>query len=524
MDLVALGRILLLPEDDLTLATVLKGPLFGFSEDQLFDLAHGRDGTLWDALQRGARRDSDYRAAFEEIAQLRARADYLRPFELFAEVLGPRGGRRRLLGRLGPDASDPIEEFLTLAIAYERESVPSLEGFLHWLEAGAQEVKRDLEHGGDAVRVMTVHGAKGLQAPVVFLPDTLQVPRAAPNLYWLGAPDEGRPTDTAPLVFWPIRKGYDGEAATAARADYAAARDREYRRLLYVAMTRAEDRLYVCGWNTRQKAPEGCWYRLVEGALSEIAEPAQFDFTGDLPGGWAGPGWRLDCPQTLQLEGPPPAEPPPRARAALPVWGRSALAGETAPRHPLAPSRPSEDEPAVCSPLGADEGQRFRRGLIVHRLLQTLPDLPPDRRHAAGRRFLESPVHGLSGAECDSILTETLAVMDAADFAPLFAPGSRAEVSVVGTVEGAAGPEVISGQIDRLAVTGDRVLIVDYKTGRQPPRREADVPALYLRQMAAYRALLAEIYPNRRIDCFLLWTDGPHLMHLSPARLAEHAP
>jgi ATP-dependent helicase/nuclease subunit A len=524
MDLVALGRILLLPEDDLTLATVLKGPLVGFSEDQLFDLAHGRDGTLWDALQRGARRDPAYRAAFEELAALRARADYLRPFELFAEVLGPRGGRRRLLGRLGPDASDPIEEFLTLAIAYERESIPSLDGFLHWLEAGAQEVKRDLEHGGDAVRVMTVHGAKGLQAPVVFLPDTLQVPRAAPGLYWLGAPDEGHPTDTAPLVVWPIRKGYDGDAATAARADYAAARDREYRRLLYVAMTRAEDRLYVCGWNTRHKAPEGCWYRLVEGALSEIADAAQFDFTGDLPGGWAGPGWRLDCPQTLQPQGPPPAERPARARAALPDWARSALAGEAVPRHPLAPSRPSDDEPAVRSPLGTDEGQRFRRGLIVHRLLQTLPDLPPDRRHAAGRRFLERPVHGLSGTERDSILAETLAVMDAADFAPLFAPGSRAEVPVVGTIEGAAGSKVISGQIDRLAVTDDRVLIVDYKTGRQPPRREADVPAPYLRQMAAYRALLVEIYPNRRIDCFLLWTDGPHLMQLSPARLAEHAP
>ncbi len=519
MDLVALGRVLLLADDDLTLAAVLKGPLFALSEEELFELAHGREGSLWDALAAAAGRGAPYREVHQELSALRGLADYLRPFELFAEVLGPRGGRRRLAARLGPDAIDPIEEFLSLALAYERDETPSLEGFLHWLELGAQEVKRDLEQGGGAVRVMTVHGAKGLQAPVVFLPDTLQAPQQGPDLYWLGAAE-----DQAAVALWPIRKEYDGPLAAAARADHAAARDREYRRLLYVAMTRAEDRLYICGWNTRRTAPQGCWYRLAERALAKIAEPADFDFTAEMAGGWAGPGLRLACPQTAEPKVEADAGTPAAAAEGLPDWARRPLAPEPAPARPLAPSRPAETEPALISPLGADEGLRFRRGLIVHRLLQSLPDLAPEARAAAGARFLKRPALGLSPAEQEELLRETLAVMEHPGFAPLFAPGSRAEVPLVGTLEGPEGPLAVSGQVDRLAVQDERVLVVDYKTNRPPPEREQDVPAIYLNQMASYAALLARVYPDRAVECHLLWTAGPRLMQLSPERLAGRLP
>jgi ATP-dependent helicase/nuclease subunit A len=527
MDLVALGRALLLPEDDLTLATVLKGPLIGLAEDELFTLAYGRKGTLWSALSARAGDGGVFAAAFDELHDLRGLADYLRPFELFAEVLGPRGGRRRLAARMGRDAIDPIEEFLSLAILYERESVPSLEGFLHWLEMGAQVVKRDLEQGAGAVRVMTVHGAKGLQAPVVFLPDTRQTPRGSSALYWLGAgPGTGPGTAAhggAAFPLWPIRQAYDGDLGAAARARAADSRNDEYRRLLYVAMTRAEDRLYICGWNTSKAAPEGCWYHLIERALEKIAEPVSFDFRKDIAGGWSGPGLRLVSPQLREPEAAA-AEAGPPAAGPLPAWAGAPAPDEPAPLRALAPSRPSEPEPGLISPLGGDQGHRFRRGLITHKLLQFLPDSRPAARAEAARKFLARPVLGLSQAQQRSILDETLAVMGAPEFAPLFAAGSRAEVPVAGVVEGAKGPEAISGQVDRLAVEDDRVLIVDYKTNRPPPEREADVPPVYLRQMAAYRALLAEIYPERRIDCFLLWTDGPRLMHISPARLAAHAP
>ncbi|MEE9210807.1 MAG: double-strand break repair helicase AddA [Kiloniellales bacterium] len=527
MDLVALGRVLLLPEDDLNLATVLKGPLVALSEDQLFTLAYERKGSLWDSLGRQARRDPAFRAAREHLAEFRARADFVPPFELYAEVLtrdwGHGRGREALLARLGPDAGDPIEEFLSLALAYEREHAPSLEGFLHWLEAGAQEVKRDMELGQDEVRVMTVHGAKGLQAPVVILPDTMQLPQAKSGLFWLGEAD-------GQLPLWPLRKGYDGEVVKAARARAQALRDQEYRRLLYVALTRAEDRLIVCGWRTRHAAPEHSWYKLVEGALAGTAEPVRFDFGQEIEGGWAGPGWRMSCAQTAdaetEWEGPAPMRAPTPA-SALPDWAQRPPAPEPAPPRPLAPSRPAAAEPAVRSPLGPDEGRRFKRGLLVHRLLESLPDLAPDQRRAAAARFLASPGHGLTRAERAEIEAVTLAVLEDPAFAPLFGPGSRAEVPIVGLVGsgGPAGPaQVVSGQVDRLLVTEDRVLVVDYTTSRPAPATEAEVAGVYLRQMAAYRAVLARVYPDRRIDCALLWTDGPRLMQLSPAILSQCAP
>ena len=521
MDLVALGRVLLLPEDDLTLATVLKGPLVALSEEQLFTLAYDRRGSLWDSLGRHATRDPAFRAARDHLAGLRARTDFVPPYELYSEVLtrdwGHGRGRAALLARLGPEAADPIEEFLSLALAYEREHAPSLEGFLHWIEAGKQEVKRDMEHGQDAVRVMTVHGAKGLQAPVVILPDTMQPPKPRGGLFWLDEQD-------GELPLWPLRKGYDGELVKAARARAQALQDQEYRRLLYVALTRAEDRLIVCGWRGKNAAPAGCWYNLVAGALADAAEPADFDFSGEVEDGWAGPGRRLRSLQTAVAETDREAFGAARAAAALPDWAKAAPPPEPAPPRPLAPSRPTAEEPAVRSPLGPDEGWRFKRGRLIHRLLQSLPDLAPDARRAAAARFLASPAHGLSGDERAEIAEVTMAVLEDSTFAPLFGPGSRAEVPVVGLVDAGGTRQVVSGQVDRLVVTAAAVLVVDYKTNRPAPAAETEVAPLYLRQMAAYRAVLAGVYPDRRIDCALLWTDGPRLMHLSPAILSGHAP
>ncbi|MCH8154530.1 MAG: PD-(D/E)XK nuclease family protein, partial [Proteobacteria bacterium] len=525
MDLVALGRVLLLPEDDLTLATVLKGPLVALSEEQLFTLAYDRKGSLWDSLARHVLRDPAFRAARDHLAGLRARADFVPPYELYSEVLtrdwGHGRGRAALLARLGPEAADPIEEFLSLALAYEREHAPSLEGFLHWIEAGKQEVKRDMEHGQDAVRVMTVHGAKGLQAPVVILPDTMQPPKPRGGLFWLDEQD-------GELPLWPLRKGYDGELVDRVRARAQSVQDQEYRRLLYVALTRAEDRLIVCGWRGKNAAPAGCWYNLVAGALADAAEPADFDFSGEVEDGWAGPGRRLRSLQTAVAETDREESGAARAAAALPDWAKAAPPPEPAPPRPLAPSRPTAEEPAVRSPLGPDEGWRFKRGRLIHRLLQSLPDLAPDARRAAAARFLASPAHGLSGDERAEIAEVTMAVLEDSAFAPLFGPGSRAEVPVVGLVGGlvdaGGAPQAVSGQVDRLVVTAAAVLVVDYKTNRPAPAAETGVAPLYLRQMAAYRAVLAGVYPDRRIDCALLWTDGPRLMQLSPAILSGHAP
>jgi ATP-dependent helicase/nuclease subunit A len=400
-----------------------------------------------------------------------------------------------------------------MALVYARTHGPSLQGFLHWLGAGETEVKRDLDQRGrNEVRVFTVHGAKGLQAPVVFLPDTLQVPTQSPRLLWTA--------DGLPL--WPAHKGCTAPVAEAARADAVRRRDAEYRRLLYVALTRAEDRLYVCGWRDRRKPPDGCWYRLVERGMAAApgAVPVEFDLTA-VAGeeGWEGAGWRLETSQAVAPDRSEKIVSAAVPQGNLPNWARAAPMPEPTPPRPLAPSRPSRADPAARSPLADDPAAGLVRGRLVHRLLQSLPDIDRARRRMVARRFLALPSHGITPAVQDALLEETLAVLDHPDFSPLFAPRSQAEVPVVALLSGRA----LAGQIDRLVVRDDEVLIVDYKTLRPPPVDEVDVPPAYLEQLAAYRAAIAAIYPGRAVRCALLWTEGPRLMPIGGALLDRHA-
>ncbi|OAN48069.1 double-strand break repair helicase AddA [Paramagnetospirillum marisnigri] len=513
MDLMALGNFLLLPDDDLTLATVLKGPLLGLSEDQLFALAHGRgEAGLWETLKRRILDDPDFERAYLELSDLLGQVDHLSPHGLYARVLGPLGGRRRLLARLGMEAEDPIDEFMALSLAYERAHPPSLQGFLHWLEAGDVEIKRDLEQGGrDAVRIMTVHGSKGLQAPVVFLPDTMAVPTRAPRLMWLGEGEEELPV-------WPPRtEDMDRHCRDGAEARKQATR-REYHRLLYVAMTRAEDRLVVCGWSGRKAPPEGCWHQLVGDALAPLAETVEDPVLAQAKETAEPAILRLSSPQTASPESArqhDAALPPPTA---LPPWVWRPAPDEPSPPRPLAPSRPDGEEPPVRSPLAEGDGERrWQRGKLIHRLLQTMPDLPPAERSKAMLRYLRRPAWGLETAEQLAIANEVSDILDHPGLAGLFGPGARAEVPLVGRI----GDRIVSGRVDRLVVTEAEVVVVDYKTNRRPPTDAAGIPDLYIRQMAAYRLALACIYPRHRIRCLLVWTDGPRLMEIEAARLDD---
>ncbi len=512
MDVIALGRFLLLPDDDLTLATVLKGPLFGFSEERLFELAYGRgDRRLWSELQRRTSENADFARAQGELATLLGEVDYTRPYDLFARVLGPRGGRRRLVARLGVEANDPLDEFLAAALAFERQHTPSLETFLHWIEIGREEIKRDLEaEARNEVRVMTVHGAKGLQAPIVILPDTLQVPRQGARLLWLGG--AGADPD---IPLWSPKVGRDDPAAKSAREAFRLAQEAEYRRLLYVAMTRAEDRLYVCGYEARTRAPETCWYNLIVGGLGQAADVERIAVPG-----FDGEGLRLRSRQRQPVEEERLALAG-SGDTALPPWWNQPAPDEPDPPRPLVPSRPEGEEPPVRGPFdGDDSARRYQRGRIIHRLLQTLPDLPAAQRDSAAARFLARPVHRLDEKSQDQIRREVLAVLSHPDWAPLFGEGSVAEAPVVGRV----GSRILSGQIDRLRVTRDQVLIVDYKTNRPPPLKAGETPPIYLRQMAAYRAALSALYPGHSVRCALLWTDGPRLMELPEALLGPFMP
>ncbi len=507
-DLLALCDVLLLPQDDLALGCVLTSPLGGVSDDGLLALAAGRRGNLWEALGARHGERAEWAAAWRMLNTLLARVDYVSPHALLVEALGVLGGRARLFARLGPEAAEPVDELLAAALRYAAVHPPGLQGFLHWLRQSGAEVKREAEGAGGAVRIMTVHGAKGLQAPLVIVPDTTSLP-----------PDEGAVAwAEGDLPVWAPRKELRCAAVDALRAEAGRLRAEEYNRLLYVALTRAEDRLLVCGWQTGKTLAESCWYEVVRRAFEALgAEVAPAPFEGEAL-----------VLRSAQLEAPVP-EPVAAAGAvvALPGWVGAAPPVEPAlPAH-LAPSRPENvglgGVPAAASPLG-ERGlaerdaveARFRRGQAVHALLQHLPALPEAARGEAARRWLER-----SGVEeAGAVAEEVLAVLAHPALAPLFGPHGRAEVPLAGVV----GEQVVGGLVDRLAVLDGQVLVADYKSNRAPPGDLGGVPVLYLRQMAAYRAVLRQVFPGRAVACALVWTVGGMVMTLPDSLLDSHAP
>ncbi len=501
-DLMALGDWLLLPEDDLALACVLTSPLGGLSDDELMALAAGRpQERLFAALLERADERPAWRAALDFLTTLRRRVDYVSPHALLSEALGPLGGRARLFARLGPEAAEPVDELLAAALRFAQSHPASLQGFLHWLRRSGTEVKREAEGAGDAVRVMTVHGAKGLQAPLVILPDTVGMPPQPRALLWGEA-------DGVAVPLWAPGGEHRASVFRALQEREKQAQRAEYNRLLYVALTRAEDQLLVCGWEGGTKMDAGCWYQLVENGMQRLAAErvpcALFD---------GRPEWvhRDAVPGTPAVAEPAPvmAGPAPSWLGVAPHWRPAPLPTEPVRARPLAPSRPDGVEfgeaPDAASPLGARRGHdRFRRGRVVHALLEHLPALPQGERHGAARRYVARE------GEIAALAEQVLRILEDPELALLFGPGSRAEQPLVGLV----GERVVCGQVDRMVVGADSIEVADFKSNRLPPARVEDTPVLYLRQMAAYRDLLRLIYPGRTVRCRLIWTEAPQAVLL----------
>jgi ATP-dependent helicase/nuclease subunit A len=495
MDLMALGRFVLLPEDDLNLAVVLRSPLIGISEDALLALSAGRKSNLYAELAGRRNELASFEAACEFLDDGLRRADFAPPFEFYAHELGERGGRKRLLARLGVEAGDAIDEFLSLALAYEAQNTPSLEGFLHWLERGDVEVKRDMERGRNEVRVMTVHGAKGLEADIVVLPDTAAPPLAPGRRGVLLYTDDG--------AFFPLAAARAPDVVERAKRAVAEESLKEHRRLLYVALTRPRDRLHICGFEGKHGVRDGAWYPLMEHAARRVGIPvAREDGMQYVIG-------EADFEPSLQAH----VHVPP---VVLPPWVHAVPATEQAGPRLIRPSQAAgAEEPAVASPIAASA--RFARGQLIHTLLARLPALPASEWQEAARSFLAKQAVPLE--DIPALIDETLRVLAHPDFAHVFTPKARAEVGIIAELPELAPGARISGRLDRLFVGRDHVLAVDFKTNRPPPATVRDVPALYLTQMALYRAALAKMFPDRPIDCALVWTFGPSLMPLPGAIL-----
>ena len=482
MDLMAAGRAALNPDDDLSLAAVLKSPLLGLDDDALMPLAHNRPGSLAAALEGSGH------AAAALVAEWRTRAATLTPFDFYSRLLGADGGRRRLISRLGPEAADAIDEFLAQSLDFERRSAASLQAFLDELSNADISIKRDMEAEANSVRVMTVHAAKGLEAPIVFMPDTCSTSEGRHDPKWMPlAP--ARPGGP-PLSVWANKSPEDCAAVAAARSMAREAAAGEHRRLLYVAMTRAAERLIIAGYDGKTRRSPECWYDLVQIGLG----PRMTD---------APAPWNADERIQRFASGlyPSTSESPVAEDAALtaPVWLHAAATAEATPSA-IAPSRLGP-----AQPLDPQRALRLQRGRLVHALLQDLPVLPPQERALAARRVLERRAPDSAPDERETLAKSTLSILDRPELAPLFAPGSRAEVDVAGALprEGAADL-LFTGRVDRLAITSGSIFLCDFKSGA----RHKPAPGAYVAQLALYREALAPLYPGAPVRAFLVWTDA----------------
>ncbi|MBR1604816.1 MAG: double-strand break repair helicase AddA [Alphaproteobacteria bacterium] len=483
-DLLALGKFLLLPTDDLTLAEVLKSPLFGLDDNDLFKLCYHRGATpLWTRLCD----NPAYKTSVEILQQLLNMADYVRPYELYSYVLGKLGGRRKFEERMTNEVHDGLDEFLTLTLTFEQEHIPTLQGFISWMAQDEVEIKRELEQGDmDAVRIMTVHGSKGLQAPVVILPDTVRVVNAKKEMGMLW--DD--------LFYFPLSSGdYDKRCLKIKEQEKQDALE-EYRRLLYVALTRARDYLFICGYCQNTQPKDDCWYNLCSRSLEKIATKQDGMLIYDVP---------------QQIEVSQVKEPVVTIKDfTLPSWAREIPLAESPLAKPYTPSQPDEtdDEDALFSPLLNDSGHRYRRGIVIHKLLQFLPDVQTGDKLAVIREYLRQNAADFNLARQEKIVQEVYDLVTDSRFAPLFAASSKAEVPIMGEVDG----RIISAQIDRLVVLDDAVWIVDYKTNRPAAHTADEVQHIYIKQLAAYKALMEKIYPQKKVKTFILWTDTAQIM------------
>ncbi len=516
LDLLSYARAALYEGDDLSLAETLKSPFFGVDEDSLFDLARAREGRLWRALVgRGGERPEWARAA-REIALARAVALQDGPAAFLLHVLetGAPSGWRRIASRLGAPSREPIEEFLRLALDFESSNPRSLRLFLDAVAASDAEANRDCAEAGDSVRILTAHKAKGLEAPIVFIIDAHAPPNSGgrETLYVAEGPKGLR----IPLL--GLGDGRQApRVAAAADAKKKQAFD-EYRRLFYVAATRAEDRLYICGHQHgaaqdphKPEADRKTWHALALDAMGPETETADEKFGGKVR--------RIASAQTaapkLDRDGASPA-----VRAELPAFLTAPAPAETRPRR-LSPSALAPaDEDGAYAPGRREDA--FLRGRILHRLLELLPEIAPEARAGAAQRLVRRMGENLGAAAQGALAAEAMRVLTDERFAPVFAPGSLPEVAIGGIARGARAGLVLSGQIDRLVVLATRVLIVDYKSNRPPPARLEEVAPGYIAQLAAYRGLLQEIYPDRPVEAALLWTYDARLMPV-PAEALDKA-
>jgi len=491
-DLIAAVKFAVQPDDDLSLACLLVSPLIGWDQDRLRDLAYGRKGSLWRELRRRA---AELGEAHDALAELLRIADFTTPSRFLETILsGPMQARRKLYSRLGMAARDAIDELMNSALEFERNEIASLDRFLSWFSRGTVDVQRDPGSPANEVRVMTVHGAKGLEAPVVILADAT----ADPNR--LGRPPITVDLDVGPARDAPLLRPRKEERCPPFEEIIQGQEKRdleEHMRLLYVALTRAADRLIVSGVMPKAKKdgsdprPANSWHVIVEQAMTSLGTPGIY---GSLT-------------SAKVKKGKDKSILPP---VVVPDWAKREAPPEARPPRPLAPSAIAADDEAAPPPSEAMRAAA-QRGILIHSLLERLAPVEEGARAGAAERWLERSAGLADAAARKEIVEQVCGILSDPAYADLFGPGSLAEAPLAATLPDG---RVIAGTVDRLLVEEAKVSVIDFKTGKVPST-EGDIPRTHRAQMAAYVEALRVIFPGREVRAALLYTAGPELYEVT---------
>lgn len=525
-DLISLGRVLLLKEDDLSLSAVLKSPFFNVSEEQLFELCAKRDLeiSVWGNLCQLAQSDEFWDEIKIKIEHFDTLSQRLSVHDFYQHVLGPVGGRQIYLNRMGHEVSDVLDGFLDAALDHDMNALPGLQSFLAKLDQSKLEIKREQEQGVDAVRIMTVHASKGLEAPIVFLVDPGSAAFHTSHAATLRpVPDDFDQQGPPKGFLWVPTGKLENSKSALLKAKQEELSEEEYRRLLYVGLTRAADRLVVCGYRGVREASSLTWHGLVKDgfdrAAPETIQEIHNEF-GQL--NWRVKRYSREVDDRV-IDTPVPFKEKKHAIERPKCLAMPVKKSRSLPR-PLIPSGAHTiiDEENVTSPLNSPfykpdsfSSNALEYGKAVHRLLQILPEMKSEEWKNQSIGYLQNALPDLSFETYEEIADNIIDLLNDAEFAPLFHGGGASEFSIMGNIKVAGEDRMVSGRIDRIAVLKDKILIVDYKTNSNPPVDLAGVPTSYINQMAIYRAVLQPLYPDKPIRAALLFTREPRLITVS---------
>jgi ATP-dependent helicase/nuclease subunit A len=523
-DMIAIGRAALLPDDDLTLATMLKTPVFGLDDAALIAIAPERSGSLLHALQSSDLPQIMEAARF--FSEIRIQAKWQGPFGFYAWLLGPAGGRKRMTGRLGSEANDVLDIWLSTALEYENSNIPSLTGFLDAAISSDQTIKRDMATAAGEVRVMTIHGAKGLEAPIVFVPDIGAFSRSQPPRTVSCIDLPLRAGDVVAVPVWTPKKSMLCAAAASARLAEENRDLEEHNRLLYVALTRAEDRLILAGAYKNSQVPDESWRTSLNAAFEELAvsnhENMPVVVQHDAPLDRAFSFLRYQLGSSRSLEGGlAETIPQPKTRSTMPYWLAEKARTEAVNPPPLTPSSALAAADAQDRPTDRNIVTKgVNRGRLVHDLLQYLPEIPAHTRKDAAIRIIKAQSLIDRADHATQIVDDVLSLLENPKFAVIFGASSFAEIPISGQIIFENGTlRDVSGRIDRITILPDQIIIADYKTMPHPPRNQEAIPHKQLVQMAIYRDLVRRIIPDKPVRSFLIYTSGPVALEIDPDRL-----